>query len=185
MSQELTILAYPDPRLRRPGVTVERFDDELRRIAARMFELMREARGVGLAAPQVGLPMRLFVMNHSQQPGDDRIIVNPVLLDPTGEELAEEGCLSLPNITTSVTRPTTITLEAQDEFGQPIRLTQTGYVARIWQHECDHLNGVLIIDRAGPSAKMLVRPALRELEAKWADAHPQGRKPKARSKVRR
>lgn len=180
MSTDLQIIRYPDPRLKHPSAPVQRFDEALSRTARRMLELMREARGVGLAAPQVGLNIRMFVMNPTQQPDDDRILVNPVLCDASEEETAEEGCLSLPGINADVIRAKTITLRAQDLAGNPIEQTETGYIARIWQHEIDHLNGVLIIDRMGPSAKMMFKRTLREMEESWAEAHP----PRAKSKTR-
>src|SRR5579859_8072799 len=98
MFERLKIVAYPDPRLRKVSVDVEKFDETLLALSKRMFELMREARGVGLAAPQVGKNIRLFITNHSGKPEDDRVYVNPVLYDAEGEETSEEGCLSLPNI---------------------------------------------------------------------------------------
>src|SRR5690606_13355616 len=96
MYEDLRIVHYPDPRLKKRSVPVERFDENLKALAQRMLELMKEARGVGLAAPQVGLNIRLFVMNHTGNPEDDRIYVNPELYDPAGDEVGEEGCLSLP-----------------------------------------------------------------------------------------
>jgi peptide deformylase len=180
MSTDLRIIPYPDPRLKRSSAPVQKFDDELAKLASRMLELMRAAKGVGLAAPQVGLSIRMFVMNPTQQPGDDRVIVNPVFVNASDEEGAEEGCLSLPGINTEIIRSKTITLRAQDLHGQPIEQTETGYVARVWQHETDHLNGVLIIDRMGPSAKMMFKRTLREMEDEWTQTHPSP----ARSKVR-
>lgn len=172
MPQPLKIIQYPDPRLKKASQTITVFDGELAATAARMFELMREAKGVGLAAPQVGLNIRLFVMNHSGEPADDRAYVNPVLSDADGEEEDDEGCLSLPKITIPVIRNTTMRLRAQTLTGEPVELVETGYVARIWQHETDHLNGILLTDRMGPVAKMTNRRVLRDLEEKYAAAHP-------------
>src|SRR5687768_8737653 len=104
MYEDLKIILYPDPRLKKMSVPVTTFDDALRQLAARMLELMREAKGVGLAAPQVGENIRLFVMNPTQEPGDDHVYINPVLSDLEGEDEAEEGCLSLPGIHVNVTR---------------------------------------------------------------------------------
>jgi peptide deformylase len=106
-------------------------------------------------------------MNHTGKPEDDRVYVNPVISDAEGEERSEEGCLSLPGINVEVTRPKAGKLRAKDLAGNPVEQTETGYVARIWQHELDHLNGVLIIDRAGPTAKMESRKILKELEEKY------------------
>ena len=172
MHKDLAIINYPDPRLRKMSKPVESFDADLRALAQRMFELMREHRGVGLAAPQVGVNLRLFVMNHSGKPEDDRVYVNPILSDATGEEEGEEGCLSLPDINTPVVRARTLRLEAHDLEGNPVTETETGYIARIWQHETDHLNGTLIIDRMGPTAKMAAKKKLKQLEETYAKAHP-------------
>lgn len=167
MYEDLRIIHYPDPRLKKRSQPVERFDDDLKALAARMFELMREHRGVGLAAPQVGINIRLFVMNHSGQPEDDRAYVNPDLFDPAEEDEDEEGCLSLPGITARVLRHRFIRLKAQDLDGNPVEATETGYIARIWQHETDHLNGVLITDRMGPVARIASRRQLKELEQQY------------------
>ena len=172
MTQPLKIVQYPDPRLKKPSGIVTAFDAELADLAARMVELMREAKGVGLAAPQVGVNRRLFVMNATGDPADDRAYVNPVLDDGTGEDEDDEGCLSLPKVTVAVVRSTTLRLRAQTLTGEPVEAIESGYVARIWQHETDHLNGVLLTDRMGPVAKLTNRRTLRDLEAKYAEAHP-------------
>jgi peptide deformylase len=136
-----------------------------------MFELMREAKGVGLAAPQVGYNIRLFIVNHTQKPEDDRVYINPVLFDAEGEETSSEGCLSLPNINVDVTRAKSAKMQAVDVNGKPIEQVETDYVARIWQHELDHLNGILLIDHMGPTAKVENRKILKELEEKYVAEH--------------
>src|SRR5688500_18874757 len=98
MYEELKIIEWPDPRLKAVSKPVEAFDEKLRSLAGRMFELMRADKGVGLAAPQVGVNIRMFVMNPTGNPEDDRVYVNPELHEPAGEEEGEEGCLSLPDI---------------------------------------------------------------------------------------
>jgi peptide deformylase len=133
---------------------------------------------VGLAAPQVGKNIRLFVANHSGKPEDDRVYVNPVVSDAEGEETASEGCLSLPNINVEVSRPVTAKMTAKDLSGNPIDQVESGYIARIWQHELDHLNGVLIIDRMGPTAKMENRKILKEMEDNYETDHPPKNRPK-------
>ena len=163
-SGDLSILLYPDPRLRRAAAPVTAFDDGLKATVARMFELMRQQQGVGLAAPQVGLNLRLFVANHTGKPEDDRVAINPTLTDADGTEAGEEGCLSLPKIRAEIDRFVTLTLKAQDLDGKPYEVTATGFEARVWQHEFDHLNGVMIIDRMPFTAKMAARKQLRQLE---------------------
>jgi peptide deformylase len=178
MPDDLQIIKYPDPRLRKMSVPVEQFDPGLKDLAARMLELMRESRGVGLAAPQVGRNIRLFVMNPTGEEGHDRVYVNPVLSEAEGEEEGEEGCLSLPNINAKVWRSKTLRMQAQDLDGNPIEELATGYIARIWQHETDHLNGTMIIDRMGPVARLAARRILKELQQKWDDEHPDDKKKK-------
>ncbi|WP_428937876.1 peptide deformylase [Fontivita pretiosa] len=177
MFEHLRIINYPDPRLKKVSQPVTEFTPALKQLAARMFELMAEARGVGLAAPQVGQNIRLFVMNPTGKPDDAKVYVNPVLSDvDAAQETAEEGCLSLPNVNAQITRIRTILMQAQDLEGNTFHETQSGYIARIWQHETDHLNGILIIDRMGLGDKLKHRRVLRELEQAWERQHPQARK---------
>ena len=161
----LRIVHYPDPVLRQKAQDVPEVTDEVRAVAAKMIELMHEARGVGLAAPQVGLPWRMFVANPTGEPEDNGVFINPQLVDPGRDtDAREEGCLSLPNVRGDITRPTTITLRALDEGGQPVELTGSDLPARVWQHETDHLDGVLIIDRMPAMDRMANRKAIKELE---------------------
>jgi peptide deformylase len=166
------IVFFPDPRLLKASAPVTRFDSELALLATHMFQLMRDAHGVGLAAPQVGLNLRLFVMNPTGQPEDDRILINPEITNPADEEDAEEGCLSLPNVNANIVRAKTIHLRAQDLAGHWFERTENGWPARIVQHEFDHLNGILILDRMGAVARMTNRKAIKELRDNWAQAHP-------------
>jgi peptide deformylase len=168
MPEKLQIVRYPDPRLRRLSTPVEHFDASLRDVVAQMFELMRGAKGVGLAAPQVGINQRLFVMNATGKPEDDRVYVNPVVSAPDGEEEEEEGCLSLPEINLRVWRSRTLHMKAQDLDGNPFEQTETGYLARIWQHEIDHLDGILLLDKMSPLQKLSFRKQIRDLEDAFA-----------------
>lgn len=163
----LGIVLYPAAVLRRVAQPLPVVDDHVRAVADRMIQLMHEARGVGLAAPQVGLPWRMFVANPTNEPGDDHVFINPTLADPGPHtEPRDEGCLSLPGITAEVTRPTAITLAALDRDGQPITLTSDGFPARVWQHEFDHLDGVLILDKMTRIDRMANKRALAELEGR-------------------
>jgi peptide deformylase len=164
MSDELKIIIYPDPRLKKMSEPVTRFDENLRDLVVEMFRLMREAHGVGLAAPQVGKNVRLFVMNATGEAGDDHVFINPVLSNGDGQEEAEEGCLSLPDIRIKVNRDKRITIKAQDIEGQTFERSAEGFIPRVWQHEFDHLNGIMLTDRMGPVAKMTHRKRLKELE---------------------
>jgi peptide deformylase len=175
----LHILNYPEPVLRQLAGELAQVTDEVRAVAKRMIDLMFEADGVGLAAPQVGLSWRLFVA-HVPPGGDDRrsaeavprtatarpmVFINPVLSDPRGPlEAAEEGCLSLPEITGDVYRPAVVTVTAQDLEGQSFTLETGGLLARCIQHEFDHLEGVLILDRMTQISRLKTRSAVRRLE---------------------
>lgn len=178
MYDDLKIILYPDPRLKKMSAPVTVFDDKLKALAARMFELMREARGVGLAAPQVGQNLRLFIINPTGEPVDDQVYVNPQLSDAEGSEDGEEGCLSLPGINVNVVRDKAMIIHAHDLDGKPFEQKGSGYIARIWQHEFDHINGILLTDRMGSVAKLTNRKKLKELEEKYAEEHPQPRKSK-------
>ena len=163
--EQLRIVHYPSAVLRTPAKPIDQVTEEVRAVAHRMLTLMHEARGVGLAAPQVGLSWRLFVVNATGEPGDDRIFINPVLADPSPEtHVREEGCLSIPGVHADITRPIAITIHALDERGERFSLTSNDLDARVWQHEMDHLDGVLILDRMPPMERLANRRAIRELE---------------------
>jgi peptide deformylase len=155
------IRQYPDAALKMKARPVEEFDDDLRRLAERMKVLMREAAGVGLAAPQVGVLQRLFVFLPDE--GDEVVaVVNPELVE-TGEETAveDEGCLSIQGVVLPVERPTTVVISGRDEHGQEVRYELEEPYARASQHELDHLDGVLILDRTTPEARREALAALR------------------------
>ena len=169
MYEDLKIILYPDPRLKKVSQPVETFDAPLKELAMRMLELMRQHRGVGLAAPQVGHNLRMFVMNHTGELKDDRVYVNPVLTEAEDSEEGEEGCLSIPGLNVQIERSKKLRIQAKDVEGNDFDQTETGYIARIWQHEFDHLNGTLLTDRMGAVAKMTNRRLLKELEEKFND----------------
>jgi peptide deformylase len=140
------IRQYGDPALRLKADEVEDFDDDLRRLVDRMIHLMHDAQGVGLAATQVGVLRRLFVFAPDEE--GPRAIVNPVVAE-RGDETAteDEGCLSLQGVRVPVERATRLVLEGKDPNGEDLRLELDEYASRVVQHELDHLDGVLIIDR--------------------------------------
>lgn len=170
--ESLQIIHFPDPRLKKQAQPVlqSEFGPALKAVVDRMFTLMRQDNGVGLAAPQVGLLKRLFVMNHTGKEGDDRVYINPTLSDPEGHDKGEEGCLSLPGIRADILRDLALTITAQDVDGKTFTERAEGYQARVWQHEFDHLNGTLLLDRMGPVARMQCRKKVKELEEKFAKA---------------
>ena len=154
------IRQYPDPVLRMRAREIESFDDDLRRLVERMTQLMQDANGVGLAGTQAGTLQRLFILQADAE-SEPQALVNPVIVDRSEETASDdEGCLSLVGITVPVERAVRVTLEAKDERGEDVRLELEDHPARIVQHELDHLDGVLIIDRTTPEAR---REALREL----------------------
>ncbi|MBP7934172.1 MAG: peptide deformylase [Phycisphaerae bacterium] len=164
------IIEYPDPRLRRKAARVEVFDGKLEALVKRMLELMHEERGVGLAAPQVGVSRRLFVYNPTGEPQDDAVLVNPELADLTELIEAEEGCLSVPDVRVSIRRARRCKLRGQDLSGRCVELAGEGLVARIWQHEIDHLDGKLIVDRMDGADKIANKKAIGDLESRYRRA---------------
>jgi peptide deformylase len=156
---------YGDPVLRTKARDVTEFDDTLRRLVEDMFDTMAAYQGVGLAANQVGVLQRVFVIDVPT--GDDarvrQAIVNPVLDRADGADTAEEGCLSMPGIYEDVRRAQCVRVRGQDEHGRPVEIEAEGYLARAIQHENDHLNGVLFTDRLSPLRRQFLRKSLDQL----------------------
>jgi peptide deformylase len=168
MADELhfDLTLYPAPILRRPALAVAAFDEELARTVAAMFERMYESRGVGLAAPQVGLKKRLLVLNPTGEKADERTFVNPEILERSGAPVIfEEGCLSFPGIYAEIERPALCRVRAWTVEGQPFEATLDGFESRILQHEHDHLEGILLVDRMSAADKVRHKAALDELVA--------------------
>lgn len=163
----LTVVDYPDPILKKRAADVAALDEWTKALIARMKTLMIEHEGVGLAAPQVGISLRLFVYSPTGKAEDAKAVINPVLSNERGEIDGEEGCLSLPEIRTKVTRFEMLHLEGMDEHGQPVSMDLNDYPARIVQHENDHLNGILILDRMTPMARIANRKKIKALEEKF------------------
>ena len=157
------VLQYPHPTLFRLAKPLTRIDAGLKSMVREMFELMYEHRGIGLAGPQVDLPYRLFVVNEtgdSKQPEHEMVFINPVISKPKGSDEAEEGCLSLPKLYAQVRRPAHVRISAYDATGKPFTLDAEGLMARIVQHENDHLDGVMFVDRLAPAALIDVKEKL-------------------------
>ena len=152
------IRQYGDPVLRMRAGEVETFDEELARITGRMVELMHDADGVGLAATQIGILRRFFVCTLD---GEDHVVVNPVVTpDGADSEIEDEGCLSLGPVRMPIERACRVRLEGRDAAGEPVSLTLEGMDARVVQHELDHLDGVLLLDRTDAESR---REALSQL----------------------
>jgi len=169
MSEELPlkVVHYPEPVLRKVAEPVAAFDDELRELVASMFRTMYADNGVGLAAPQVGLRKRVLVLNPSGDPeqrDEELALVNVTIADRSGAGVRmEEGCLSFPGIFAEVERPDRCTVRAFDALGNAVEREFDGFVSRIVQHEYDHLEGVLLVDRMSPAEKLRNKAALQEL----------------------
>ncbi len=161
----LAIIHYPHPTLRHESKPLRRVDAELKQMVAEMFDLMYEHDGIGLAANQVDLPYRLFVVNVSgdpDQPEHEKVYINPVLSAGKGQESGTEGCLSIPGVNAPVVRSATIKIQAYDLVGNEINEELSGMDARVVQHETDHLDGRLFIDRLPPTVYSDIEPALHE-----------------------
>jgi len=177
----LSILQYGDPILRAKGKRVEKIDQRIRELAQSMIETMHDANGVGLAAPQIGESLQLTVLDVSQvedrpstmkvngkdfdpQSAMPLVLINPQI-DLDGEtEMGTEGCLSFPEITGEIERAKSITVRAQNLDGEQIELETTGFLARAIQHEVDHLNGILFIDRMSSATKTSLSSKLKRLQ---------------------
>ncbi len=146
------ILLYPDPRLREVAQPVTEFDESIKQLVDDMAETMYAAPGVGLAANQIGVLKRIFVIDIAgdDEPSDLRVFINPEILDATGTQMYQEGCLSFPGGSEEIKRAERIRVKAFDASGTPFELEADGLLAVAIQHENDHLNGVLMIDKLGP-----------------------------------
>ena len=153
-----TILHYPDPRLREEAKPVETFDQELKELVDDMAETMYAAPGVGLAATQIGVAKRVFVIDIAgeDEPSDLRVFVNPEFCEKEGTQSFREGCLSFPGVSEDVERAATVTVKALDANGEPFELSADGLLAVAIQHENDHLDGKLMIDHLGVLKRRIV-----------------------------
>lgn len=163
---QLVIIHYPDERLARVSreLRPEEITPAMGPLLQRMFELMEQGPGVGLAAPQVGINLRFFVANATGEPEGKRVYINPVIIAGEGWAENEEGCLSLPGISCRLKRRATVTVRALDLTGNAFEETGTDLQARIFQHEIDHLDGTTIADRMSTVARLANRRALKRLE---------------------
>ncbi len=160
----LEIIHWPDPRLKIAGQRIELFDERLKALANRMIEIMQQANGVGLAATQLGLDLQLFVGRSPGQIDQPRVYVNAELFELGGTVSSEEGCLSVPGITTKIRRTTKMGIRAQDINGREFEQEADKLLGRVWQHEFDHCSGLLIIDRMNRLQRIAHRRAIRQLE---------------------
>ncbi len=167
----LEIVKYPHPVLDAPGEPVTKFDAKLRKLIADMFETMYAARGVGLAATQVGVAQRLFVMDCSggQDPAQKIALINPTVLRVEGDQTGDEGCLSFPDVYFAVKRSLRAIVAAQDERGEAFELDGMELTARCMLHETDHCDGIVFINHTTPLKREMVKRKMRKLAktGKW------------------
>ena len=173
----MEIVQYPHPSLYYQSVPVTGIDSRLRGIAREMFELMYASKGIGLAANQVGLPYRLFVLNLASDPNDKEeevVFINPEILKRSGNEEGEEGCLSFPELYGSVKRSSKIVVDAFDLGGNNFQYELDELACRAVLHECDHLDGVLFIDRMTDAEREKTQPFLDDFEKQFRAAQAAG-----------
>ncbi|XP_078151746.1 peptide deformylase 1B [Carex rostrata] len=166
----LKIVEYPDPILRAKNKRIKTFDDNLKKLVQEMFDIMYKTDGVGLAAPQVGVNVQLMVFNSSGEPGEGEeiVLVNPVIYKASDRTtMFNEGCLSFPGIFADVERPATIKVDARDVTGAKFKINLSGLSARVFQHEFDHLKGILFFDRMTTDVLETIRSDLKILEEKY------------------
>ncbi|KTD03732.1 peptide deformylase [Fluoribacter gormanii] len=163
-----TILYLPDSRLREVAKPVMQFDDKLQTLIDDMFETMYDARGVGLAAPQIGVGLRLSVIDILGDKQNQLVIINPEIIASEGEKKFEEGCLSVPGAYDTVIRAEKVTVKALDRNGKPFEIKAEGLLAECLQHEIDHMNGKLFIDLLSPLKKAMARKKLDKFKRQHA-----------------
>lgn len=172
----LQLITYPHPTLRHLSKPIVRVDAQLKELVEQMFAIMYQARGVGLAANQVNLPIRLFIANPTgnKDEGPELVFINPVINNPKGAVEAEEGCLSLPGINADVRRNKSLRINAYDLNGNEINADVQGFLGRIVQHEIDHLDGVLFIDRLSDEQRKPISVQIQALESAFEDKQKGG-----------
>ncbi|OHB40605.1 MAG: peptide deformylase [Planctomycetes bacterium GWF2_39_10] len=163
----MNIRIYPDPLLRQKAKPLTEINKEVHQKVEEMIELMYEANGIGLAAPQVGWSVRLFIIDADGDRNEEKVFINPTIIEETGEVNKEEGCLSFPGIMSKVIRAQRIRAHAYNLKGQKLEIEAEGLVARAWQHELDHLNGSLFIDRMNPANRVSISHQLKEFERSY------------------
>jgi peptide deformylase len=178
------LLYYGDPALRKMAAPADAFDGDLAGLVNDLFEIMYREKGVGLAAPQLGESTRVFVVDVEDDEGRTKLaFVNPVITRREGEMVGEEGCLSIPGYREDVKRAARIEVEAKDETGRSFSLTAEGLLARAIQHELDHLDGILFVDRLSPIKRKLLEARLKKFEPPAHRKSTDRPSPKTRSTV--
>ncbi len=160
----MEILVYPNPILSRKAEPVKEINDEICQIAQEMLDTMYDAYGVGLAAPQIGLSKRLVVIDVTGEKTGERVFINPYILEEKGETVEEEGCLSFPGVMGKVVRSEGVTVIAYNLKGEKLKIEAEGLLSRAWQHEMDHINGILFIEKMTPASVIAIKQKIKEFE---------------------
>jgi peptide deformylase len=177
LDSRMKIVQYPHPALRHVCRPLTAIDAKVRKAAEEMLEAMYAAKGLGLAAPQVALPYRLIVLNLTgdrNQRDQEGVYVNPVILEKKGSVEDEEGCLSFPGLYAKIRRAKSVNVQAYNLSGEAVGISATELAARAWQHEIDHLDGILFIDKMGTIAKLASRGSLKEFEREYRRSQDRG-----------
>ena len=164
----MEIKKYGSPVLRKKAAPVEKVDEEIKDLVQRMFDAMEQNSGVGLAAPQIGVSAQVFIALIPGDPPEELILINPKIVETEGECAFEEGCLSVPGVSGTCIRADEVVVEGTTLEGKPFRKRFTELAARIVQHEIDHLNGILFIDRLNKAKQAIIKTKLKKLAKKSA-----------------
>ena len=166
----MDVKVYPDPVLKTKAKPIKEIDSEICKIAEEMLDTMYDYCGIGLAAPQVGLSIRLMVLDVTGEKTGERVFINPRIVEEEGETFEEEGCLSFPDVMGKVVRSKHVKIIAYNLKGEELEMEAVGLQGRAWQHEIDHLNGRLFIDRMTPASTIAIKQKLKELEMDYNEA---------------
>jgi peptide deformylase len=168
MSEPMEIVLYPDPILKKPTEPVPEVDDGIRDLIPAMVETMHRAKGLGLAANQVGISRRFALVSDTGEDEDIRVVINPELIEANGALAMDEGCLSFPGLTGLITRPERIKVRYTNLEGETVTEEADGLLARCFLHEIDHLDGILFISKMTPADRIRLKRSLKDLEEEYA-----------------
>ncbi|MFQ5964817.1 MAG: peptide deformylase [Candidatus Scalinduaceae bacterium] len=160
----MEIVTYPNPILRNKAKPIEEIDNEICQIAEEMLDTLYNVDGIGLAAPQIGLSKRLVVLDITGSKTGERIFINPYIIEERGDIIEEEGCLSFPGVMGKVIRSQFVTIIAYNLEGGKLKIEAEGLLSRAWQHEIDHINGYLFIDKMTPASMIANKQKIKEFE---------------------